>query len=287
MRKSWFGILVIAFLLFALAMKCGRKRAVPSHPAVEESESPAVTELNEVAYPTPAAKAKPMPSPPAMATPILAPSPPPHAQASPKEEFNPYRVDRFTLRKLDLPLPTSINELLANLTEFKEPKLPVVLPGQDGDFDGEIVMGEVRGYIEEDRGALRRIQARRTTGGIELAIEKTPGKFQKLSDREPGLKLNNFNGDPYSLVMTLSDGRVLYLKFRSRIAFADVDHQVRAFTGWTLSSSQPGSKVGFRTALVGDLGDRFWGPDPVEPEEGEWPSVGGIKAIMPKEPLAR
>lgn len=285
MNKSRLGILAIAILLVVLAMKCARNRKASHPPVIEEAEVPAIVESNAIANPSPIAS--PQPSPPPPAAPIIAPTPNEKANEASKEEFNPYQTDRFSLRKLDLPLPSTISELLANLTEFKDPLLPVLLPGQEGDGDGDVLTGEMRGYIEESRGFLRRIQVSRTTKGIDVAIEKARDEYLKLSNREPGLKVNNFKADPYSLVMTLEDGRVLYLKFRPHNSFADVEHRVRALSGWTIPNPPANAKEGFRTALVGDLGSRFWGPGPVEPNEGEWPSAEGIKAIMPKEPLAR
>ena len=57
---------------------------------------------------------------------------------------NPYWIDPFSRRKLDLPVPKSTAEILNTKTEFHQPKLPDVNPSRQG-YDGS-VLTDFKGY---------------------------------------------------------------------------------------------------------------------------------------------
>jgi hypothetical protein len=259
MRRWWVAIALVGFALFWMQ---SRRAAPPPRDEQEESEV-------QVRAETPWSKSTPASrdTPSSAATPLQS-RPPQPAVATP----NPYHVDRFTLRKLDLPQPTSVAELLKNLTEFKEPVLPEVMPAPDDAFDGD-VLTMFRGYYEAEQGALRKIQVLRYTRAIEVVLQEPGKKPEMWSDVNGQLGKKNFKGDPYSLVLSLPDRRTIYLKFHSRIPVPKVDDPVRALTGWLISD-----KGSFRLALI-DAGGR-------EDREVIWPERESVVPILPA-PLPR
>ncbi len=278
MKNLMIGLLVVAVIFVLASQRKNRKRVEHLPPDTEVAEN--VSTQAPLASPMPTVAApRILPAPPANPAPASTPMP------VAKEEVNPYHIDRFSLRELDQPVPSSATELMAKLTEFKRPLLPTVLPGQEADGDGDILTGPMRGYFEVTGGGFKRIQLSRESDGIELAIESGPREFQQWLKNDPQIKFNNFNDDPYSLVITLPDRRVIYLKFYSRLSFIEVDHKVRALKGWILAAPGAGGKVPSRMALVGDLGLDYWGPGPVDPYEKQWPNLESIKAILPKNQL--
>lgn len=277
MKNWWFWFLIFCVVIFFWNHK---KRRIADVVSVE-SETLQSEPLESAHGPIPKQadhapksnfqQSQAMPSATRSATPI--------SQA--KEEVNPYHVDRFTLRKLDLPQPKSVGDLIGKLTDFKEPMLPVVLPVQEGDGDGDVLTGPMRGYYEITGGGLKRIQVARDTGGISVSLEEANGEYHEWQTEEHKLKLKNFNNDPYSLVIILPDNRMIYLKFHARIRYPGVDYRVRGMTGWILSNSGETSRAS-RTAVVGDLGGELAVFGQAQSDGTQWPSIDDINRILPE-----
>lgn len=158
-----------------------------------------------------------------------APTPEATRTASPKREaVDPYTVDRFSLRKLDHPLPKSLAELQEKRTEYRKPTLPAVLPGQENEGDGD-TLADFAGYYEHAPDDLRPVFIRQDTGGVRVAFGRE--KWQEVSKE-------SFDDDPYSLVLTLPDGQMLYLKFRSQLSVPGVERSVRGMIGWLIRSGR-------------------------------------------------
>lgn len=198
-----------------------------------------------------------------------------------KNEGEP-KPDRFKLRKLDLPRPTSVQELVKNLTAFIEPALPVASSDDRESFDGD-VLTIYRGYYELPDGTLRRIEVARvrangvaTTGedGGAISIEDQNGKDRVWNASQ--LKFANFNKDPYSLVITFPSKQILYLKFYTRLSVPDLPNDIsktRAQIGWLLSNETVEAKT-MRVALIDGMLE-------TDPDLMKWPSPESIKKILP------
>lgn len=183
----------------------------------------------------------------AIATPIV----PEHIETKTPTEA-PGSKNKYPRRNLNLPKPNSISDLLNHLTKFERPRLL-----NSSAFDGSI-NSEFRGYYKSGKSYLRLVFERyiNLEGGekINLTIETQPNVFKRWTTQEGDIRLRNFQGDPYSLVMRLPDGIIFYIKFVlmhpiQRREARDI-RQVRALSGWVLPIPQTTS---FPAALL-DVG---------------------------------
>jgi hypothetical protein len=183
-------------------------------------------------------------------------------------------VDRFTLRKLDLPRPKSVLELLSKLTEYKEPVLPGARPGdQDSSLDGDMLLGRITGYYRAQDGRLEPIESKIDSGGISLSINNGPEWSQSAGD----LKVKNFDGDPYSLVIFTPDRRMLYLKFYAGVEIPDTWRPPRALIGWLLSGPDMSTNVSPTAMICSDTLNTI-----PESDQSPWPPPAVIEKLLPK-----
>lgn len=198
-------------------------------------------------------------------------------QPKPPPEANPYQVDRYSLRNLDLPGPKSVAELVSHLTDYRDPILPNAIPNQEKEGDGS-VLSYFRGYVELANGRLARCQLQRSTSGVSFTLETAKGTMHEWSEAGEPLKLKNFKDDPYSLVLLLAEKRIAYLKFHPQWSVPGLQHSPRVMIGWILSN-QTEDAIALRLALT-----EFQLPEfeiPGSPGEYQWPTVESIQAILP------
>lgn len=257
MRTRWVLVLIVLFAAFTWAL-CKRpvRKSLRANNESEVSEE--TGPQNNENRPTKSEQIELMQRDPVKrATPQLAQAPTPSVtEPTPQPTANPYHIDPFSVRRLDLPLPKSLNELLGKLTEYEDPMLPVVIPGRPTEGDGDVLIS-YRGYFETTNGDFRRIALSRSTSGVDVAIEnseKSSHGFSKWFQRRGELSLKNFNGDPYSLVVFLPDKRMIYMKFHTGVDIPEYGHTCRTMTGYLLSHSTPIAKVS-RLVMIADYTD--------------------------------
>jgi hypothetical protein len=251
------------------------------HQARHEAANENLTAKEEpTAHPEPRHNERTPKTPPTSEPKASRPSAPPVAKAPPAEpEENPYHVDPFSKRKLDLPKPKSIADLLAKMTPYQPPMLPVTIPGRPPGGDGDVTTFFL-GFYELSDGTLRRIQVRRYMNDIvRIQIEEVNGTNNEWSNETGDLKLGNFGNDQYSLVITFPDQRLLYLKFYSHTPLADIRNGLRTMNGWLLSKTR---KISLRVAVADRYLVEYQNKGPGEITD--WPSTETIKSMMP-EPL--
>lgn len=221
---------------------------------------------------TPQPTAIPVPVP----VPLPSTSPVPDSPKPEKETENPYAVDRFTLRKLDFPMPKSIFELFSKVTDYKEPILPDPRPGaHEVEYDGDILSGPLWGDFKDQNGNLKPIKLVRSTGGISLSLENGP--VWRLAKNE--LVIKNFNDDPYSLVIFTPDKRILYLKFFSKMEIPDGKPPRRAMKGWLFPTDNLSTKA--FPAIIISLD--FANLSPEDLQQGTWPPQEIVEKLLPRD----
>lgn len=196
---------------------------------------------------------------------------PAESKPAPAHAADPYATDRFSLRELDLPQPKTVSELRSKLTPFKRPLLPSILPNQNEDGDGDVLTG-FRGYISLGPDKLEELQVDRSSDKIEVSIDDGHGNLNKWSEKNGELKIKNYNGDPYSLVISMPDHRMLYLKFYPKVSVDEVDHTVRGMRGW-LVFKQNGVMQSASVAVIDYHHKEF---------ETQWPKRETIRKILPE-----
>lgn len=172
-------------------------------------------ELVEETLPSPPTPKAPTPPPTPRLQDAETPKPvAPSANAESKE--NPYHANPFNYRKLDLPLPRSLEELLSKRTEFKEAQLPDINPAIAGG-DGDLLTGKCEGSFKDKAGNLKPIYLFRDTGGVGVGFGEVGrnAKDAEWSMKKGNLKAELFDNDPYSLILEFGDRYLLYLKFHS------------------------------------------------------------------------
>lgn len=190
-----------------------------------------------------------------------------------EQQEDPYQTDPFTKRKLDLPMPKSITELLAKMNSYEMPKLPVLIPGRPVQRDGQ-VLTYFSGFYESQGGNLRKVMVSRVGGGpnrerVEVKLEEGSGDYRELSTDANELTVKNFNDDRYSLVIGLPDGRLFYFKFFDNQSVPNYGGtRFRVLKGWLLSKTAQSAQLG-RVALID-----HW-------DQAEWPRAEAIQKLFP------
>jgi len=111
----------------------------------------------------------------------------------------------------------------------------------------------VRGYYRSDGNLLKFVFDRYSDskGGTPSVVsvqEKLGDDLKMWSEPEGQLKVYNYNQDPYSTVVFLRDGKVIYLKSIASFNYGS-EEGLRAMTGWIWTSNKPDSRC-FPVALV-------------------------------------
>lgn len=182
--------------------------------------------------------------------------------------------DPMKLRQTNAAMPRSRTDLMTHLTDFKEPMLPKLANTPDSD-----VKTIYRGFYEAEPGKYRRIEFNRAQT-FNLSIEGVDNRFPTYLEAKDEFMLNNYNDDPYSVVMTLRDMRVIYLKFRPAAKIPDYnDPDFRVMTGWVVHN-----RVGRKVALIDSRKPEL--ADPRAPGQYGWPRLGTIQQLMPTSELA-
>jgi len=155
--------------------------------------------------------------------------------------------DPFALRNFDLPKPKSLSDLLNHLTPYKLGLLPRL-----GNVDGSLTK-TVRGYYRSDGNLLKLVFDRYSDskGGHPSVVsvqEKSGGALKMWSEPDGQLKVFNYNDDPYSTVVFLRGGQVIYLKSIASFNYGS-EEGLRAMTGWMWTSYKPNSRC-YPVALV-------------------------------------
>lgn len=204
--------------------------------------------------------------------PLLRPDPvePPESAIRRVTQFDP-----LSQRQLDLAIPKSKRQLLSGLSEFKEP----ILPGtKTEDADVKAVF---RGYYEAEPGKFRRIELNRAQN-IYLSVEDLNHRFPVYQEAKGDFDVSNFEDDPYSLVMTLRDLRVIYLKFYTGRKIPDYsDPQFRVMSGWILDAKAP--RQARRVALIDGRKPEL--ADTRDSSQYVWPRLEVMQMLMPNREL--
>lgn len=269
MKRGWIWILALGALVFFWTRIKQARNDVRSPVTGSEVEQPG-GETVQHPMPTPTLiEQKQVVNTPLAILLRLSPSPDQQRTANDppaKEQPNPYHIDRFSVRQLSLPNPKSISELLNKLTDYKDPMLPVVLPGQGEDGDGD-VLTTFRGFYELPNGEMRKILYDRSTDDASVAIEEVDGKTHQWTRSRGELSFKNFNDDPYALVIFLPAPRMIYLKFRSHTAVEGTEGSDRNMIGWIFSDRNA-------TAQTTPVAMYESGPT--------WPAPDAIRSLLPK-----
>lgn len=176
-----------------------------------------------------------------------------------------------TARDLSRPMPASRQELINKLTSYEPP----ILPGGGERHDLE-VNTVYRGFYEATPGKFRRIQLARGKSFV-IELETVDGRFKKWTDETKDLIVENFNGDRYSLAITLPDQRVLYTKYFAEQELPEYNaHNWRVLKGWLVSA---GGGAAQRVALIDGTMPEL--EDLKEKNKFIWPQLGVIQKIMP------
>ncbi len=184
--------------------------------------------------------------------------------------------DPMVLRVLDKPFPKGKRDLMANLTDFKEPLLPKLNNTPDSD-----VKTIFRGFYEAEPGKYRRIEFNRTQA-IFLGVEDLNNRFPMWQEAKDDFVVHNYNEDPYSVVMTLRDMRVIYLKFYTGRKIPDyTDPSFRVMSGWIIDGA--GERKARKVALID--GRKAELADTRTPGQYVWPRIGTIQMLMPPSEL--
>ena len=173
---------------------------------------------------------------------LSAPAADPSPERPTTNDENPYHIDPFERRKLDLPKPRSVGELLSKRTPFQFPILPSFIPNQGQALDGDVTT-HYYGFYELRPGVLKAIRLSRTGGGIGITIEERSGRQNKWHEDQGKLKIENFASDPYSIVIQFPDGRLMYLKFHSSEEFDGLNLKIRVMSGYLLSESTEAARI--------------------------------------------
>ncbi len=174
-------------------------------------------------------------------------------------------------RKLDLPLPKGKRDLLASLTDLKAPMLPG-LNTEDSD-----IKAVFRGFYEAEPGKFRRIEFTRAQA-MSLSIEDVNQRFPVYQEAKGDFDVSNYNDDPYSIVMTLRDMRVVYLKFYTGRKIPDyTDPTFRVMLGWIMDGK--GARVARRLAMIDGRKPEL--ADARVAGEFLWPRLEVIQMLMP------
>lgn len=199
-------------------------------------------------------------------------------QNAPLESKKPKPViDPATGRALNSPLPGNLRDLLTKLTDFKEPLLPKT------NITDADVKAVYRGFYEVEPGKFRRIEFTRSDAYL-LSLEDLQNRFPVWQEAKDDFVLNNYNDDLYSVVMTLRDMRVLYLKFYTGRRIPDYsESNFRVLSGWIIDSG--GKRTSHKVALIDgrhtELGD------PRAAGQFIWPRLGTIQLLMPQGELSQ
>lgn len=189
---------------------------------------------------------------------------------------NATTLDPLKRRRLDLPGPKGKRDLLSGLSEFKEPMLPG-LNTEDAD-----VKAIFRGFYEAEPGKFRRIELNRSQA-VYLSIEDIQHRFPVYQEAKGDFDLSNFQDDPYSLVITLRDLRVLYLKFHTGRKIPDyADPHFRVMSGWILDAKTP--RQSRRVALIDGRKPEL--ADTREAGQFVWPRLEVVQMLMPSGELS-
>jgi hypothetical protein len=237
---------------------------------------PAASAEEEVLEPTPP------PAPVAPSPPPVTPAPPPPVRRSQEVAVkkDPRRfVKRFDPkkeRKLEAEKPKSIKELLDDRTGFQLPHLPTETQSVKGPVDNDI-WAFYAGYIIYADNTIKKLRMQRAFGNLRIAIEEDPGNIKDWTEHDGQLKLNNFKGDPYSLVMETPDGRLFYLKFQPEANVQGYVKPLRVMAGWLLSDATTSASVA-RVAML-DIQAHIREYPPGMRGAEEWPKVGALKAL--------
>lgn len=184
-------------------------------------------------------------------------------------------ADPFKKRKLDLPLPKGKRDLLANLSDLKEPMLPG-LSTEDAD-----VKAVFRGFYEAEPGKYRRIELNRAQA-ISLSIEEVNHRFPVYQEAKGDFDVSNYDEDPYSIVMTLRDMRVVYLKFYTGRKIPDyTDPTFRVMSGWIMDGK--GARQARRVAMIDGRKPEL--TDTRVAGQFLWPRLEVVQMLMPASEL--
>jgi hypothetical protein len=171
-------------------------------------------------------------------------------------------------------MPTSVPDLLDNLTPFDDARLV------NGKIDGDFCTG-YRGFFVGDDNFLRKIQFDRSFSDhvtITLTVESASEKMEQWA--YPGeLEMLNYKKDPYSQVIQLPNHDLIYLKFSENQLLPNYcNRPIRILKGWYIykRSQNPGVSL----ALVEYHLDR-WCDDGLHEEE-RWPSYDDIHSLYPQ-----
>lgn len=189
---------------------------------------------------------------------------PPPAQAATAPELPPPPATR----DLHQPMASSRQQIINKLISYSPPKV-----GQRVDTDVNAVY---RGFYEAAPGKFRRIQFTRGSQFI-VEIETLEQRFKKWTDGTGDLIVENLEGDPYSLALTLPDRRIFYTKF-----FADQDLDGYNSSGWRILKGwivSPAGAYAQKLALIDGTMPEL--EDLHERKKYVWPQLSVIQKILP------
>lgn len=145
--------------------------------------------------------------------------------------------------------PKSAADILENMTDYRDPdEGSNLVPYGD---PSERTLGRYCGLYESASGELAKIELDRSTAHTYVVIQDEKGKFIKHGpDQDIDLKL--FKGDAMSVVISLSEGRVIYLKFARGAS--------RSLSGWILPWRGRVALVDCWSSYAdgGHQGDKIW-----------------------------
>ena len=272
MHSRWLLIIFTVFVVFAYS--CWRK-SVPSRPLPVAEE-----DVSVAPEPPPPAPAPPPPPPEAPK-----PPPPPMKKPAPEPVQTPPKQSKFdpkSARKLDMALPKSVKELLENRTPYIVPRLPREEGGPANQVD-RAAEGYFCGYIYLNDGTTRRLRLQRSFGEVKLAVEEQENTIKEWRQSGRTLRVSNFKGDPYGLVLEALNGPLIYLKFKPDVIPPGYIRPLDALAGWYLSDQSTNPSVS-KVALVDvNAHNREFPPGSRDAEE--WPKREAVKALNLAESL--
>lgn len=143
-------------------------------------------------------------------------------------------------------------------------------------------MGYFAGYAYYADGTARRLRLQRAWGETKLAIEDHANDIKQFSIATHTLRMESYSKDPYSLVLELSDGRILYLKFLSDASVPTYSKPVNALMGWLLSDATREASVA-RVGMMDVYAHNKEYPPGARGAE-EWPKKDSLKSLTAELP---